>query len=57
MSQKREREQWTRLLDALRERNIVIEDGLTETETQDAEYRFGFQFPPDLRALLQTGLP
>jgi hypothetical protein len=57
MSQKREREQWTRLLDDLRERGVVVEDGLTETETRDAEYRFGFHFPPDLRALLQTGLP
>ena len=57
MSQKREREQWTRLLDELRERGTTVEDGLTETETRDTEYRFGFHFPPDLRALLQTGLP
>jgi hypothetical protein len=57
MSRKREREQWTRLLDELRDRGIVIEDGLTETETREAEYRFGFHFPPDLRALLQIGLP
>jgi hypothetical protein len=57
VSQKREREQWSRLLDELRERDIVVEDGLTEAETRDTEYRFGFHFPPDLRALLQTGLP
>jgi hypothetical protein len=57
MSKKREREQWARLLDELRERDITIEDGLTEAETRDAEYRFEFHFPPDLRALLQTGLP
>ncbi|MBY0459424.1 MAG: hypothetical protein K2V38_19040 [Gemmataceae bacterium] len=32
-------------------------DGLSEAETKDIEYQFGFHFPPDLRALLQTGLP
>jgi hypothetical protein len=57
VSRKREREQWGRLLDDLRERGTVVEDGLTEAETRDAEYRFGFHFPSDLRALLQTGLP
>ena len=57
MSQKREREQWVRLLDELRERDIVVKDGLTGAETRDVEYRFDFHFPPDLRALLQTGLP
>jgi hypothetical protein len=53
----RERERWERLLGELRERGIVVEDGLTESETRDAEYRFGFHFPPDLRGLLQAGLP
>jgi hypothetical protein len=57
MSQKREREQWTRLLDDLRESGVVVEDGLTEAETREVEYRFEFHFPPDLRALLQAGLP
>ena len=57
MSQKREREPWKRLLDEMRERDIVVEDGLTEAETREAEYRFGFRFPLDLRALLQIGLP
>lgn len=57
MAKKREDQHWARLLAELREREIVIEDGLTESEARDAEYRFGFRFPPDLRALLQTGLP
>lgn len=57
MSRRREQEQWTRLLAELSDRGIVVEDGLTEVEAKDAEYRFGFHFPPDLRALLQTGLP
>jgi hypothetical protein len=57
MSRKRDRDLWIRLLDDLRERGVVVEDGLTEQETRDVECRFGFRFPPDLRALLQTGLP
>lgn len=57
VSQQREREPWARLLAELRERGTAVEDGLTEAEARDTEYRFGFRFPPDLRALLQTGLP
>lgn len=36
---------------------IQIEPGLTDAEVVDAESRFGFRFPPDLREFLQTGLP
>jgi hypothetical protein len=57
MSHKHERESWPRLLDDLRVRGIVVEDGLSEVETKEAEYRFGFCFPPDLRGLLRVGLP
>src|SRR5438477_11216926 len=57
MSRKHDREQWGRLLDELRERDVVVEDGLTEAETRVVEARFEFRVPPDLRALLQIGLP
>ena len=31
--------------------------GLTDAEIEGVERRFGFRFPPDLRAFLQTALP
>ncbi len=36
---------------------IEFATGLTDAEAAAAEVRFGFRFPPDLRALLQTALP
>src|SRR5262249_51256843 len=36
---------------------IEFNAGLTNAEVAVAESRFGFQFPPDLRAFLQTALP
>ncbi len=36
---------------------IAFEPGLTDAEVADVERRFGFRFPPDLRAFLQTALP
>jgi hypothetical protein len=36
---------------------IAIEDGLSAVEVRKVEERFGFQFPPDLSALLQYALP
>jgi hypothetical protein len=57
MSRKREREQWARLLDDLRGNDVTVEDGLTEVEVRDAQYRFDLRFPPDQLALLRTGLP
>jgi hypothetical protein len=36
---------------------IEFDDGLTDSEVAAVEARFGFRFPPDLRAFLQTGLP
>lgn len=36
---------------------IEFEPGLTDAEVAATEARFGFRFPPDLRAFLQTALP
>ncbi|OJT19145.1 hypothetical protein BO221_37225 [Archangium sp. Cb G35] len=36
---------------------IGFEPGLTDAEVAATEARFGFRFPPDLRAFLQTALP
>lgn len=38
-------------------RHVEFEDGLSDAEVSAAETRFGFRFPPDLRAFLQTALP
>lgn len=37
--------------------SVTFEDGLTNAEVEVIESRFGFQFPPDLQAFLQCGLP
>ena len=36
---------------------IQFDAGLTDAEIAAAQTRFGFRFPPDLRAFLQTALP
>ncbi|KAF5197634.1 hypothetical protein FRX31_012780 [Thalictrum thalictroides] len=41
----------------LRNSGIIVLDGLTETEFARIEAEFGFVFPPDLRAVLSSGLP
>jgi hypothetical protein len=41
----------------LTERGISLDRGLSDAEVTAAESRFGFRFPPDLRAFLQTALP
>ncbi len=48
---------WQGLVDRLRERDIAFAEGLTDAEIAAVEGRFGFRFPPDLRAFLQTALP
>ena len=48
---------WTDLVDILRNNGVEFEAGLTDAEVVSAEVRYGFRFPPDLRALLQAGLP
>ncbi|AES94474.1 hypothetical protein MtrunA17_Chr5g0400741 [Medicago truncatula] len=45
------------LIQNLKSSNIIIEQGLTESEFQHLESKFNLKFPPDLHAILQQGLP
>ncbi|KAH7566754.1 hypothetical protein JRO89_XS08G0228600 [Xanthoceras sorbifolium] len=45
------------LLDHLKSLNIPILPGLNDDEFADIESTFNFTFPPDLRSILQEGLP
>lgn len=46
---------WTDLVGTLRNDGVDFEPGLTDAEVADAESRYGFRFPPDLRAFLRRG--
>jgi hypothetical protein len=48
---------WTNLVAEIRDTGIEFDAGLTDDEIAAAESCYGFQFPPDLRAFLQAGLP
>lgn len=49
---------WSSLIESLQqERFIEFDEPLTDEEFAAVEQEFEFQFPPDLRAFLQTGLP
>ncbi len=50
-------QQAVELTSSLANKNILFEDGLTDTEIQAVEEKFGFVFPPDLRIFLQNALP
>jgi hypothetical protein len=41
----------------LKARGVVFEPGLSDGEVEAVQSTFGFRFPPDLRAFLQTALP
>ncbi|WVZ12380.1 hypothetical protein V8G54_016910 [Vigna mungo] len=45
------------LLNNLKSSNVVIDEGLSDPELRNLESRLKFSFPPDLRAILQQGLP
>ncbi|TKY70698.1 hypothetical protein E2542_SST06989 [Spatholobus suberectus] len=45
------------LLNRLKSSNVVIDEGLSDAELADLESKLKFTFPPDLRAILQQGLP
>lgn len=45
------------LIDHLKSSNIAVFDGLSDAEFTSIEATFGFSFPPDLRPILQEGLP
>ncbi len=44
-------------IDLLKSKNAIFDAGLTDLEIEQNETEFGFKFPPDLRAFLQTALP
>jgi hypothetical protein len=48
---------WRLLVAQMKERGIEFDLGLTDAEIAATESCFGFRFPPDLRAFLQTALP
>lgn len=48
---------WLDIIEQLRGQGVDFAPGLSDAEIASIERRFGFRFPPDLRALLQTGLP
>jgi len=41
----------------LQSRGVTFASGLADDEVEAVQGRFGFRFPPDLRAFLQTALP
>ncbi|KAL3526932.1 hypothetical protein ACH5RR_011588 [Cinchona calisaya] len=45
------------LIDYLKSSNIPVEEGLTDVEFSSVQSTFNFTFPPDLRSILQEGLP
>ncbi|KAK4426478.1 hypothetical protein Salat_1416400 [Sesamum alatum] len=45
------------LIHHLRSSNVPVEAGLSESEFSAVEVSFNFTFPPDLRPILQEGLP
>lgn len=58
MKQRATQDPWQRVIAELKEdRGILFDPGLSDSEVASVEYHFGFRFPPDLRAFLQTGLP
>jgi hypothetical protein len=50
-------EDWSAVVALMRDRGIAFDGGLTDAEVEEVEARFGFRFPEDLRAFLQTALP
>ena len=50
---------WSELIELMEgaKRGLSFAEGLSDAEVHSAEENYGFQFPPDLRAFLQTALP
>jgi hypothetical protein len=48
---------WSNIVEQLKDKGVNLDVGLSDAEVENAESRFGFRFPPDLRAFLQTALP
>ena len=47
----------TQIVDAMRAVGVRFDPGLSDSERAEIEAYFGFHFPPDLAALLETALP
>ncbi|XP_054775872.1 uncharacterized protein LOC129284419 [Prosopis cineraria] len=45
------------LIEHLKSSNIAVEEGLSDSEISDIESSLNFCFPPDLRSILQLGMP
>ncbi len=50
-------QQMQELVNLLKSKEVVFEDGLSAEETTSIEAKFGFKFPDDLKSFLQTALP
>jgi len=48
---------WTEVIELLRAKEVILADGLTDSELGSAEERCSSSFPPDLREFLQLVLP
>jgi hypothetical protein len=48
---------WPDLISEMKQRGINFAARLSDQEFEATESQFGFHFPPDLRAFLQTALP
>lgn len=48
---------WELVVHRMKKAGVFFNPGLTDAEVVAVEARFGFRFPPDLRAFLQTALP
>ena len=46
-----------RIIKLLKLKGVEFDEGLSDAEIMQIEMKFDFQFPPDLRKLLQTELP
>ncbi len=46
-----------KLHDSMVQCGIFFERGLSDSEIEEVERRYGFRFPPDLRSFLQHGMP
>jgi hypothetical protein len=48
---------WSELAALLQVGHLPFDPGLTDQEVEQVEKKFGFRFPPDLRAFLQAAMP
>lgn len=52
-----DKQNWSELAALLQVGHLAFDPGLTDEEVERTERKFGFRFPPDLRAFLQTVMP